>query len=118
MPKLGILEEVIKSRDCLQSLGLVRKPNKDVRVCRDSRSLHKYIKREHYPIITLQIIFTQLEKSKITFSFRFLFCILTKHYFVLKVPNYVQYQLLLRYLDFYKKEKKKKITFLTFEGNC
>lgn len=55
MVKDGVIEEVKEPSDWVNSIVVAEKANKkDVRICLDPRDLNKYIKREHYPMKTVE----------------------------------------------------------------
>ena len=44
---------------------VVKKPNSDVRICLDTVDLTKAMKREHYPLRTVEEVVASLSKAKI-----------------------------------------------------
>lgn len=60
----GIIVPVTEPTDWVHPIVVVPKPNGDIRVCMDPRSLNQYIKRELYPIPTLDCLFNELSGAK------------------------------------------------------
>ena len=59
----GIIVPADEPIDCINSLVVREKPNGSLRVCLDPRDLNKAIRREHYPVPTVQSITTKLHGS-------------------------------------------------------
>ena len=53
MEEQGVIERVIEPTDWVNSMVTVIKPNK-TRICLDPRNLNEAIKREHYPLPTIE----------------------------------------------------------------
>ncbi|CAG9836256.1 unnamed protein product [Diabrotica balteata] len=64
MLSTGIIEKVNEASEWINSIVLVEKSNKSLRVCLDPRNLNKAIKRCHYPIPTFNEIRSKLAKAK------------------------------------------------------
>lgn len=60
----NIIKKVNKPSEWVNSLVLVRKPNGKLRVCIDPKDLNKAIKREYFPLPTLDEILSKLANSK------------------------------------------------------
>ena len=58
-----VLAPVTEPTDWVSSMVIVHKPGK-LRVCLDPRHLKNAIKREHYPMPTIEDVATRLKKSK------------------------------------------------------
>ena len=63
MESLDVIEKVNEPSDWVNSLVIVEKPNR-VRICLDPRDLNRAIKREHYPMKTVEDITHQLAGAK------------------------------------------------------
>ena len=63
----GIIVPVEEPTDWVNSLVVREKPNGSLRVCLDPRDLNKAIKREHYPVPTVEIVTTKLHGSTLLF---------------------------------------------------
>lgn len=63
MESLDVIEKVNEPSDWVNSLVIVEKPNR-VRICLDPRDLNRAIKREHYPMKTVDDITHQLAGAK------------------------------------------------------
>ncbi|GFT49235.1 transposon Ty3-G Gag-Pol polyprotein [Nephila pilipes] len=61
LEKEGIVSKVNKPTDWRQSLVIVEKPNRNLRLCLDPRDLNKVIKREHYQIPCTDDIICRLQ---------------------------------------------------------
>ena len=64
LESLGIIEKVEEPESWVNSLVTVRKKNGKVRICIDPTDLNKAIKREHYPMSTIDDILTRMPHSK------------------------------------------------------
>ncbi|XP_048747335.2 uncharacterized protein K02A2.6-like [Ostrea edulis] len=64
MESLNVIEKVNEPSEWVNSLVIVEKPNR-VRICLDPRDLNKAIKREHYPMKTVDDITHQLAGAKV-----------------------------------------------------
>lgn len=65
MEKRGIIKKVIEPTNWVSSLVIVKKTNGSLRICIDPTHLNKAIKRQHYPIPTIEEIIPNLNKAKI-----------------------------------------------------
>ena len=61
----GVIEKVTEPTDWVNSMVVVEKPNKVVRICLDPRDLNKAIKREQYPMKTIEEVAAKLSDAKI-----------------------------------------------------
>ena len=59
----GIIVPVEESTDWVNSLVVREKPNGSLRVCVDPRDLNKAIRREHYPVPTVESVTAKLHGS-------------------------------------------------------
>ena len=57
---LGVVEKVTQPTDWISSLVVTMKPNGQVRLCIDPKPLNKAIKRNHYPMRTLDDVLEEL----------------------------------------------------------
>ncbi|XP_061170401.1 uncharacterized protein K02A2.6-like [Saccostrea echinata] len=64
MESLNVIERVNEPSEWVNSLVIVEKPNR-VRICLDPRDLNEAIKREHYPMKTVDDITHQLAGAKV-----------------------------------------------------
>lgn len=73
---LGVIEHVREPTDWVNSMVTVVKPNGKLRICIDPRDLNKSIKREFYPMRTIEEIFSPHAQRQILLrtgcQFRFL----------------------------------------------
>ena len=63
-----IIEKVSKPMDCCASMAPVREWNGDIRICVDLKHLNKAVRREHYPLPTLEDITPELCGSTVLTS--------------------------------------------------
>ena len=72
IPKLDELDSMLADRiivpveeptDWVNSLGVRENPNGSLRVCLDPGDLNKAIRREHYPVPTVERVMTKLHGS-------------------------------------------------------
>ena len=64
MEDLGVIRKVDEPTDWVNSMVTVHKPNGDVRVCIDPFYLNKAIKRQHYPMNTIEEVAAKLSGAK------------------------------------------------------
>ena len=64
MEKLNIIRKVDKPTKWVNSMVVVPKANREVRICFDPRDLNRTIKREHYQMQTLDEVTSQLAGAK------------------------------------------------------
>ena len=65
LEKCQIIARVTEPTDWVNSMVVVRKKNGRVRICIDPTDLNKAIRREHYPMSTIEDIATRLHGSRI-----------------------------------------------------
>ena len=61
----GIITTVEQPTKWVNSVVLVRKPNGDVRICLDPVDLNKALKREHYPLKTVEEVASRMSEAKV-----------------------------------------------------
>ena len=61
----GLISPVTEPTPWVSNLVIVDKPNGDLRLCLDPKSLNKAIQREHYPTPTLDEVSTRLSEAKV-----------------------------------------------------
>ena len=61
MVKQGIIVPVDEPTDWVNSLVIREKPNGSLRICLDPKDLNKAIKREHYPVPTVDMVTNRLQ---------------------------------------------------------
>ena len=64
MEKLGVIRKIHEPTDWVSSMVIVHKPDGAVRVCIDPFHLNKAIKRQHYPMNTIEEITAKLAGAK------------------------------------------------------
>ena len=64
MEKLGVIRKIHEPTDWVSSMVIVHKPDGVVRVCIDPFHLNKAIKRQHYPMNTIEEITAKLAGAK------------------------------------------------------
>ena len=67
MEKLKVIERVYEPTERVNSMVTVGKPKGKLRICIDPRDLNKAIKREHYPMKTIEEIASRMPNAT-TFS--------------------------------------------------
>ena len=65
MEHLGVIERIHEPTDWVNSMVTVVKPNGKLRICIDPRDLNKAIKREHYPMRTIEEIVARIPNAKV-----------------------------------------------------
>ncbi len=65
MEKRGIIEKVETPTEWVSSLVTVRKPSGRLRICIDPKPLNKALKRNHYPLPTMDDALPELSKAKV-----------------------------------------------------
>ena len=61
----GVIALVTEATDWVSSMVVVHKPSGALRICIDPKDLNQAIKREHYPLPTIEELTTRLGKAKI-----------------------------------------------------
>lgn len=64
MEKLGVITRQHEPTDWVNSMVTVVKPNK-IRICIDPKDLNQAIKREHYPLLTVEEVVSSMPKAKV-----------------------------------------------------
>ena len=62
--RLEVIEKVQEPTEWVNSMVVIRKPNGKLRICIDPRDLNKVVKREHYPMRTIEEIATRMPNAK------------------------------------------------------
>ena len=66
MVRDGVIQAVKEPTDWVNSIVVAEKANKvDVRICLDPRDLNKYIKREHYPMKTVEEVAATVQGAEV-----------------------------------------------------
>ena len=76
MVKQGIIVPVDEPTDWMNFLVVRVKPNGSLRIFLDPKDLNKAIKREHYPVQTVDMVTNRLQGATLFFPFRWLVSIL------------------------------------------
>jgi hypothetical protein len=69
MTNLGVIEPITEATEWVSQITTVMKKNGKVRVCLDPRELNKAIRRQHYPMTTLESVAAKLANAKIFSKF-------------------------------------------------
>ena len=64
MESVGVIQKVNEPTEWVSSMLAVRKPNDKVRICIDPKDLNRAIKREQYPMRTIDDVVTKLPNAK------------------------------------------------------
>ena len=62
---MGIITTVEQPTKWVNPAIVVRKPNGDVRICLDPVDLNKAVKREHYPLKTVEEVAASMSEAKV-----------------------------------------------------
>ena len=65
MERLGVVERVQEPTEWVNSLVAVLKPNGKIRLCIDPKDLNRAIKREQYPMKTIEEVITKIPNAKL-----------------------------------------------------
>ena len=65
MERMGIITKVEQPTQWVGPIVVVKKPNGDVRVCLDPLDLNKAVKREHYPLRTVEEVVATLAEARV-----------------------------------------------------
>ena len=65
LEKMRVIKKVTEPTEWVNSLVVVEKPNKSVRLCLDPRELNKSILREHFPMKTVEEVAAKVKNAKI-----------------------------------------------------
>ncbi len=61
----GIIAQVEKSMDLISSMVVVKKPSGKLRICIDPRPLNKALRRQHFPLPTIDDVLPDLTKARV-----------------------------------------------------
>ena len=64
MERLNVIEKVQEATEWVNSMVVITKPNGKLRICIDPRDLNKVIKREYYPMRTIEEIAARMPNAK------------------------------------------------------
>ena len=64
MVKEGIIKKVKKPTSWVNSMVVVTKPNGSIRICIDPRDLNKAVKRQHFPLLTVEEVVSRMPKCQ------------------------------------------------------
>jgi len=65
MEELDVIEKVEEPTDWVNSMVTIIKPNGKLRICIDPRDLNKAVKRDYYPMTTIDEIVTRMPNAKV-----------------------------------------------------
>ena len=65
MEELGVIEKVEEPTDWVNSMVTIVKPNGKLRICIDPHDLNKAVKRDYYPMSTIDEIVTRMPNAKV-----------------------------------------------------
>ena len=65
MVKERIIKQVKKPTSWVNSMVVVTKPNGSIRICIDPRDLNKAVKRQHFPLLTIEEVVSRIPNAKI-----------------------------------------------------
>ena len=65
MEKEGIIKKVTKPTSWVNSMVVVTKLNGSIRICIDPRDLNKAVKRQHYPLLTVDEVVSRMTNAKV-----------------------------------------------------
>ena len=65
MVREGIIKKVKKPTSWVNSMVVVTKPNGSIRICIEPRDLNKAVKRQHYPLLTVEEVVSRMPNAKI-----------------------------------------------------
>ena len=65
MEKLDVIQKVDEPTDWVNSMVTIVKPNGNLRICIDPRDLNKAVKRDYYPMSTIDDIVTRMPNAKV-----------------------------------------------------
>ena len=65
MEQIGVIDRVREPTDWVNSMVTAIKPNGKLRICIDPRDLNQAIKREHYPMPTIEDVLTRIPKASV-----------------------------------------------------
>ena len=65
LERMRVIEKVLEPTEWVNSLVVVEKPNRKVRLCLDPRDLDKSILREHYPMKTVEEVAAKVNNANV-----------------------------------------------------
>ena len=65
MCKLDVIEKIDEPTDCVSAMVIVEKGNGQLPICLDPRDLNSAIKRNHYPVPTVDDVLSKIGRAKI-----------------------------------------------------
>ena len=65
MENLDVIQKVDEPTDWVNSMVTIVKPNGNLRICIDPRNLNKAVKRDYYPMSTIDDIVTRMPNAKV-----------------------------------------------------
>ena len=65
MVKEGIIKKVNKPTSWINSMVVVTKPNGSITICIDPRDLNKAVKRQHFPLLTVEEVTSRMPNTKV-----------------------------------------------------
>ena len=65
MVKEGIIKKVKKPTSWVNSMVVVTKPNGSIILCIDPRDLNKAVKRQHFPLLTVEEVVSRMPNAKV-----------------------------------------------------
>ena len=65
MFKEGINKKVKKPTSWVNSMVVVTKPNGSIRICIDPRDWNKAVKRQHFPLLTVEEVVSRMPDAKV-----------------------------------------------------
>ena len=65
MEELDVIQRVNDPTEWVNNMVTIVKPNGNLRICIDPRDLNKAIKREHFPMRTIDEIITRMPNAKV-----------------------------------------------------
>ena len=65
MERLEVIEKVSTPTSWVNSMVTIVKPNGTLRICIDPRDLNKSIRREHYPMQTIEEVITRMPNATV-----------------------------------------------------
>ena len=65
MEREGIIKKVTKPTSWVNSMVVGTKPNGSIRICIDPRDLNKAVKRQHYPLLTVDDVVSRMPNAKV-----------------------------------------------------
>lgn len=63
LEKMGIIKKVNVPTEWVNSIVVIKKPNNELRICLDPQDLNKNLKREHFPMATVEEIMGKMSEA-------------------------------------------------------